>query len=189
MSFVNINCNFWLSPDTSFINSLFVFTIIDTNNTVLYQQEREIKAENLNSINWYNFNENFNIQTQYLNSQHFLQMFIRNNLEHSSNLYFDDLEIVFEKENHKTKALLVDFEDDKFQKTSSKYCFSGNFSTYASGTNDYSEQVVLDFENINYKNLDKILLNLNYLSETEDLDAAFIVSICDTSDTEIFVVN
>ncbi|HNY44182.1 MAG: hypothetical protein ACOX0V_12330 [Bacteroidales bacterium] len=188
MSFVNINCNFWLSPDTSFINSLFVFTIIDTNNTVLYQQEREIKAENLNSINWYNFNENFNIQTQYLNSQHFLQMFIRNNLEHSSNLYFDDLEIVFEKENeiHKTKALLVDFEDDKFQKTSSKYCFSGNFSTYASGTNDYSEQVVLDFENINYKNLDKILLNLNYLSETEDLDAVFIVSICDTSDTEIF---
>ncbi|HOE38925.1 MAG TPA: hypothetical protein PLY69_05050 [Bacteroidales bacterium] len=184
----NINCNFWLLSDTSFINSLFVFAIVDTNNIVLERQERAIEAKNLNSINWYNFNENFNIPTQYLNSRHFLQMFIYNTSEQSSNLYFDDLEIVFEKENeiHKTKALIVDFEDDKFKKISSKYYFSGNFSSYASGINDYSEPITLDFEDINYKNLKKILLNLNYLSESEDLDAVFIVSICDTSNTEIF---
>jgi len=187
-SFNKVNCNFWLNPDSSFINSLFIFTIVDTNNNLIDWQEEKIQAENLNPKNWYNFNENFDIQNKYFNSQYSIRTFIHNKIKPSSNMYLDDLEIAFEKENetHKTKALLIDFENGKFQKLSSKYFLSGNFSTYANGINDYSEQITLDFKNIKHENLNKILLNLNYLSETENIDAVFIVSICDKNDVEIF---
>ncbi len=183
-----VNFNFWLNQDSSYIKILFVFTIIDADQNVLYWKDTLIEKQNLNPKNWYNYDKTWKIPSEFVNASNSIQVFIWNKNEASTTVYFDDLEISLKKEIDftKLKSILIDFEDNKFEKISSKYFKSGMYSAFAKGKDDYSENFFISFRDINTQNLNKILLSFNFLSESDDLNAVFLISVCDSAKNEVF---
>lgn len=178
----DVKIKLWINPSSSVINSILVFSIIDQNNNQVYWDGFNIMGDEFQENNWYSFFNKFVLPDKFVNTGYSIKVYLWNKDESGSPLYIDDICISFKdteiQEGPRTK--LIDFENLNSKKISSKYAKSGFYSTYAKGKDDFSESILFPMSELDISNIHSISFSFNYLSETKDLDAVFVISICDS---------
>jgi len=185
ISEVKVKC--WLNSNTNLINSTLVFSIIDQNNNQVHWKGYNIFGDNFQADNWYSFNNSFVMPKEFVNSAYSIKVYLWNRDESGNTVHIDDVFISFKdienEEGPRTK--LIDFEDVNRKKLSSKYAKSGFYSTYAKGKDDFSESIIIPLSEFDISNIHSISFSFNYLSETSDLDAVLVLSICDSLNKDL----
>lgn len=183
----NVNVKFWLCPTTEIINTILVFSVLDQNNNQVLWEAFPIEGNNFAKGNWYNFNKQFEMPNKFVNSSFSLKIYLWNKDPVGAVVYIDDISVNLKESNEmeNPRTRLIDFETTSDKKLSSKYAKSGFYSTYAKGKDDFSATVVIPLDELNTKDLKTISLSFSYLSETKDLNAVFVVSVCDKDNKDV----
>jgi len=183
----DINIKFWINPTTTVINTVLVFSIVDQNNNQVHWEGFPVKGNGFAADNWYCFNNKFVFPDKFVNTGYSIKVYLWNKDETGSPVYLDDLSISFKESNKEEspRSKLVDFESTNDKKISSKYAKSGFYSAHAKGPDDFAATITVPFTEINIDNISSISFSFNYLSETEDLNAVFVVSVCDSTNKDL----
>ncbi|MDD3859457.1 MAG: hypothetical protein PHW83_04610 [Bacteroidales bacterium] len=178
----DVNIRFWINPTSSDVDAVWVFTVIDQNNNQLYWEGFVIKGDYFTADNWYSFSHSFKLPKKFVNTGLFIKTYLWNKDTKSSSLYLDDVTISLNNNNSELglRTKLIDFENINSKQISSKYAKSGFYSTFAKGKDDFSESIIFPLSELDISNLYSISFSFSYLSETKDLDAVFVISICDS---------
>jgi hypothetical protein len=183
----DVNVKFWLNPSTEKINAILVFSILDQNNNQVLWEGYPIVGENFAADNWYTFNKEFILPDKFVNSSFSVKIYLWNKDDSGAIIFIDDVSVSFKEsteiENPRTR--LIDFESSTDKKLSSKYAKSGFYSTYVKGKDDFSATITIPLSELNTNNLSDISFSFNYLSETKDLNAVFVVSVCDKDHKDV----
>lgn len=182
-----VNVSFWLSPSTTSISAALVFSVLDQNNNQILWDFAVINEESVSPGNWYTFEEKFKLPGKFVNSDFTVKIYLWNKDQSGAIVYVDDLSVSFKESNIATKprTKLIDFENSSDNKISSKYAKSGFYSSMAKGKDDFSSNVTIPLDELNVANLHSISYSFNYLSENSNLDAVFVVAVCDKDDNEL----
>lgn len=183
----NVNVRFWMSPNSSVVDAVWVFTIVDQNNNQLHWDGLPIKGDTFADNNWYSYAHSFNIPKKFINTGLSIKMYLWNKASKVSSIYFDDVSISLKSINYEEglRTKLIDFESSNGKKISSKYAKSGFYSTYAKGKDSFSESIIFPLDELEISNLHSISFSFSYLSESKDMDAVFVISICDSTHKDL----
>jgi hypothetical protein len=183
----DLNVKFWLNPSTEKINAVLVYSILDQNNNQVLWEGFPIAGDNFAAGNWYTFNKKFALPDKFVNSSFSVKIYLWNKDESGAVVFIDDVYVGFkesiETENPRTR--LIDFENSSDKKLSSKYAKSGFYSTYVKGIDDFSATITIPLQELNTTNLHDISFSFNYLSESQNLNAVFVVSVCDKDHKDV----
>ncbi|HNQ67934.1 MAG TPA: hypothetical protein PKN32_06130 [Bacteroidales bacterium] len=173
---------FWINPTSSIVDAVWVFTVIDQNNNQLYWEGFVVKGDSFAADNWYSFIHSFKLPKKFINSGLLIKTYLWNKDTKSSSLYLDDVSISLKNSNSEEglRTKLIDFENINSKQISSKYAKSGFYSTFAKGKDGFSESIIFPLSELDISNLHSISFSFSYLSETKDMDAVFVISICDS---------
>ncbi len=184
----DVNIKFWVSPSTSVIKATLVFSILDQNQNQIHWEGYRIDGNNYLKDNWYSFQNKFEFPKNLTSTSNSLKVYLWNLDKDGNTIYIDDLSISFDKnfipENPRSK--FIDFEKSESKTISSKYSKSGFYSTHAQGKDAFSESVKIPMRDIKYDNLESIAYSFHYLCEKPTIDAAFVVSITDSTGNDVF---
>jgi hypothetical protein len=183
----NTKVKFWVNPSSSTIDAVFVFSIMDQNNNQIHWEGFPVKGDAFTPNNWYSFSNEFAFPDKFVNTGYSIKLYLWNVDKNKNAVFIDDISISLKDNNEveSPRSKLVDFESVNDKKISSKYSKSGFYSTYAKGRDDFSATVIIPFEELKTSKLASISISFNYLSEASDLNAVFVVSVCDTAHKDL----
>ncbi|MDD2385809.1 MAG: hypothetical protein PHP52_03400 [Bacteroidales bacterium] len=184
----DVNIKFWVSPSSTVINATLIFSIIDQNQNQIHWEGYNIGGDNYHKDNWYSFQNNFSFPKQLTSTSNSLKVYLWNLDKDGNTIYIDDLSISFD-ENYipeKARSKFIDFEKHDNNAISSKYSKSGFYSTYAKGKDAFSTSIIIPMSEIKYNNLESIAYSFHYLCEKPQIDAAFVVFVCDSLGNDVY---
>ena len=182
----NVNIGFWLLPESSSINAVFVFSIFDKNNNQIYWEGFQINDNIFVAINWQYFEKNFIIPKECLSKENNLKIYLWQKNKNNEKIFIDDISINFGlNEFKKPWTFFESFEEYSGEKISSKKAKTGFYSTVVKYDNDFSASIMYPMKKLNYKNLGSILLSFNIYSDDKNLDAVFVVTINDSIENQL----
>lgn len=182
----DVDIRLWISPTTNVINALWVFSIVDQNNNQVHWDGFVINGESFGIDNWYSFSHRFEFPQKFVNTGYSIKAYLCNQDSANAVIYLDDVYISLRDQDVESpRSKLIDFEDYNDKSISSKYAKSGFYSTSAKGKDGFSSDVRIPLKELKISNIHSIEISFNYLSETDVLDAVFIVSICDPSHKDL----
>ncbi len=183
----DIIVKFWLNPSTPGIDVAMAFSIVDQNNNQVHWEGYPVKGNSFAIDNWYSFTCRFKYPKEFINTTYSLKLYLMSNNKDYTPVYIDDVSVSLKEnaDNGSPRSKLIDFEESNDKRISSKYAKSGYYSTYAKGENGFSESVIIPFKDLDISNINSVSLSFNYLSETSDLNAVFVVSVCDSTSKDL----
>ncbi|MDD4150360.1 MAG: hypothetical protein PHE33_10045 [Bacteroidales bacterium] len=184
----DVNIKFWISPNSSVIKAILVFSIIDQNQNQIHWEGFNIDGDNYVKNNWHSFQNTFSFPKNLTSTSNSIKVYLWNIDKDGNTIYIDDLSISFD-ENYvpeSPRSKFIDFENSESKKVSSKYSKSGFYSTVAEGIDAFSESVTIPMSDIKYDNLGSIAYSFHYLCEKPQIDAAFVISICDSLGNDVY---
>ncbi len=177
----NVNIGFWLLPESSSINAVFVLSIFDKNNNQIYWEGFQINDNIFVANNWQYFEKNFIIPKECLSKENNLKIYLWQKNKNNEKIFIDDISINFElNELKKPWTFFESFEEYSGEKISSKKAKTGFYSTVVKNANDFSASMIYPMNNLKYNNLGSILLSFNIYSEEKNIDAVFVITIKDS---------
>ena len=180
-SSANVKIGFWLFPESSNINAVFVLSIFDKNNKQIYWEGFQINNNTFIAKNWQYFEKNFIIPKECLSKENNLKIYLWQKNHNNEKLFIDDISISFaDNQYNRPGTFFESFEEYSGEKISSKKAKTGFYSSIVKNENDFSAQIKIPMNKLNYKNLGSILLNFNIYSEEKDIDAVFVITINDS---------
>ncbi len=183
----DIIVKFWVNPSTIDINVSMVFSVIDQNNNQVYWNGYPIKGDSFAIDNWYSFTCKFTCPKEFINTSYSFKFYLLNNDIANNPVYIDDMSVSLKETTsiESPRSKLIDFEELNDPRISSKYAKSGYYSTYAEGVNGFSASITIPFKDMDIRNINSLSLSFNYLSETSNLDAVFVVAVCDSTNKDV----
>ncbi|MDD2635865.1 MAG: hypothetical protein PHW82_10235 [Bacteroidales bacterium] len=184
----DVNVKFWISPSSPIIKATLVFAIIDQNQNQIHWEGYNIEGDNYLKDEWYSFQNTFSFPKKLTSTSNSLQVYLWNLDKDGNTIYIDDLSISFNKNfiPESPRSKFIDFENSESSQISSKYSKSGFYSTLAAGKDAFSESVIIPMNEIKFDNLESIAYSFHYLCEKPQIDAAFVISISDSADNNVY---
>jgi hypothetical protein len=182
-----LNVKLWINPSSSNLNVTLVFSVLDQNKNQIHWDGYSIKKSDILVDNWHNFQHRFNFPAELISTNNTIRIYLWNQDDSNAAIYVDDVSIGF-NENflpERPRSKFIDFENDEFDKLSSKYSLSGFYSTFAKGKDGYSAAVKIPMRDIKYEELGSIAYSFHYLTEKPQVDASFVISITDSLNNDI----
>ena len=183
----NLNIKFWINPTSSLIDATLVFSILDQNNKQIHWEGYKFNELDIQANNWHSFHHKFTFPKNLISTRNTIKVYLWNQDKLGNAIYIDDMYISL-KENivqESPRSKLIDFEDMTGKKISSKHSKSGFYSTFAKGADDFSTAILIPMSDIKYDNINSIAYSFNILAESPIVDAAFVVSIIDSTNTNV----
>jgi len=182
-----LNINFWLNPESEDVNITLVFSVLDQNKNQIHWDGYNIKREDLLADNWQVFQHQFNFPADLVSTRNTMKIYFWNQKDYDKAVYIDDITISMNENTSQNspRSKFIDFENCESKKISSKYSLSGFYSTIAAGVDAFSYAIKIPMKEIKYENMHSIAYSFHYLCEEPVVDAAFVLSITDSSGNDV----